>query len=201
MDDEFKFFMPFVKSIDEENTPYRVKLGVASGLKDKQGDTLSMNFLESIVKQLKTGISVDGSRLRIPMDDNHKEGLQSIVGAVKNAWIEKNKVWADFEVTEDWTPVVKGLLKVGAKLGGSIKGTATAKNDAGEIDDGNIVKIALTDTPAAWDLRGTAQECTMCAQITKTLTSNNNDEELDNMLRELDETLDLGIETIKEMRS
>jgi hypothetical protein len=171
MEDEFKFFMPMQKDIEGVNDDglYHVKVGVASGLKDKQGDTLSVNFLNKIVDQLKTGISVEGSRLKIPMDDNHKTGLQSIVGAVHNAWIEKNKVFADFAVADDWKPTIQGLLKIGAKLGGSVKGKATAKNDAGEIDDGFISKIALTDTPAAWDLRGTAEECTMCSQIAKTL--------------------------------
>lgn len=170
MDEEFKFFMPIQKDIGStDDGLYHIKVGVASGLKDKQGDTLSLNFLKSIVEQLKSGISVDGSRLRIPMDDNHKDGLQSIVGSVHNAWIEGNKVMADFVVADEWKSIVKGLLKVGAKLGGSIKGTATARNYLGELDDGHISKIALTDTPAAWDLRGTAEECTMCAQISKTL--------------------------------
>lgn len=177
MDEKFKFFMPMQKDIEgiDDDGLYHVKVGVASGLKDKQGDTLSMNFLKSIVDQLKTGISVDGSRLKIPMDDNHKTGLQSIVGAVHNAWIEGNKVMADFVVADEWKSIVKGLLNIGAKLGGSVKGTATARNDVGELDDGHISKIALTDTPAAWDLRGTAEECTMCAQISKTLETTDND--------------------------
>lgn len=170
IDGKFKFFMPIQKDVDgDPDKPYHIKVGVASGLKDKQGDKMSDRFLNTIVDQLKNGISLDGSRLPIPMDDNHKDGLKAVVGVAKGAWIEDNKVMADFEISDEWTPTVKSLLKVGAKLGGSVKGKATAKNDAGELDDGFIAKVALTDTPAAWDLRGTAEECTMCNQIQKTL--------------------------------
>ena len=161
--------MPIQKDIDgDPDKPYHIKLGVASGLKDKQGDKFSKKFLDRMVTQLNDGLTLDGSKV-LPLDDNHKDGLKSTVGVAKSAWIEDNKVFADFEVVDDWKSTVKGLLKAGAKLGGSVKGKATAKNGLGELDDGFLAKIALTDTPAQWDLRGTAEECSMCTQIQKTL--------------------------------
>ena len=169
IDGNFKFFMPIQKDIEgDPDKPYHIKLGVASGLRDKQGDKFSERFLNTMVTQLNDGLTLDGSKV-LPLDDNHKNGLKSTVGVAKSAWIEDNKVFADFEVVDDWKSTVKGLLKAGAKLGGSVKGKATAKNDVGELDDGFLAKIALTDTPAQWDLRGTAEECTMCTQIQKTL--------------------------------
>jgi hypothetical protein len=170
MDKEFRFFMPLNKNVDVKSDDiYRIKLGVAAGLRDKQGDTLSNKFLKSIMEQIK-GTSVDGNRLPgVNLDDNHKNGIKSIVGTVEDSWMENDIVMAAIAISDEWKDTVKSLIKIKAPLGGSIKGKATAKNDAGEIDDGFISKIALTDTPAAWDLRGTAEECTMCSQIAKTL--------------------------------
>lgn len=169
IDGNFKFFMPIKKNLEiKPDEPYHIKLGVASGIRDTQGDKFSERFLNTMVKQLNDGLTLDGSKV-LPLDDNHKDGLKSTVGVAKSAWLEGDTVMADFEVVDDWASTVHGLLKAGAKLGGSVKGKATARNDAGELDDGFLAKIALTDTPAQWNLRGTAEECTMCTQIQKTL--------------------------------
>ena len=115
-------------------------------------------------------MSVDGSKVNgIVMDDNHKDGLKSIVGSVHNAWLDDDKVMVDMAVSPEWKPTVKGLIDVKTALGGSIKGRALGRNKQGEIDRVQLFKAALTDTPAAWDLRGTASECTMCQQISKTI--------------------------------
>lgn len=169
IDKEFKFFMPLVKDYKPEVDDgfYHVSVAIASGKEDLQGDTMSKNALNQIVEQAK-GMSVDGTKLGINIDDNHKTGLKSIIGPVKNAWLEDNQVIVDMAVSEEWKPTVKSLIDVGTALGGSIKGKALARNDKGEIDQVRIVKAALTDTPAAWDTRGTAK-CTMCQQIAKSM--------------------------------
>ncbi|MDY9922785.1 hypothetical protein [Methanobacterium sp.] len=177
---EFEFTMPLVKSYDGDDGYYHIKFAISSADPDLQGDQMTDKALNEIVEQAK-GINIDGSQLKgINIDDNHQKGLKSLIGPVTDAWIDTEKrVWVDLRVREEWETTIKDLVNSKTHLGGSIQGKATevlpdTENGIRKINGVLIIKAALTDIPAAWDTRGTAQavsKCygSMCAQIMKSL--------------------------------
>jgi len=177
----FEFIMPLQKGYTADDGYYHVKFAISSGNPDLQGDQMTDNALTGMVEQAK-GLNVDGSRLEgINIDDNHFKGLHALIGPVTDAWLDAEKVlWVDLKVRKEWETTIKDLVDSGTHLGGSIQGHATEilPDDGSGIQKINSVfltKAALTDTPAAWDTRGTAQAVSklcygsMCSQITKSL--------------------------------
>ncbi len=178
---DFNFTMPLQKGYTADDSYYHVKFAISSGIPDMQKDQMTEKALNEMVLQAK-GLNVDGSRLKgINIDDNHLKGLNALIGPVTDAWLDTEKVlWVDLRVRKEWETTIKDLVDSGTHLGGSIQGKATEilPDDGSGIRKINgviLVKAALTDTPAAWDTRGTAQAVSktcygsMCTQIMKSL--------------------------------
>jgi hypothetical protein len=207
MNDKFKFFMPLVKDYEGANGEdgyYHIAVAIASGKPDLQGDQMTTKALNQIVDQAK-GISIDGSQLPgINMDDNHLKGLNAIVGPVTDSWLKDDKVYVDLRVRREWEETVKDLVESGVHLGGSIQGKALKrlplKDGISPIDEVRITKAALTDTPAAWDTRGSASGCpnNMCNQIAKSLQDDKKeiDDEERAVLERINQALDEGIKAL-----
>ena len=186
---DFNFDMPLIKGYDADDGYYHIKFAISSNIPDLQGDLMEKEALEDMVKQAKginykaTGELQELAKTQgISIDDSHMKGLKSIIGPVTNSWIEKEdnqeQVWVDLRVRKEWEDTIKDLVDSGVALGGSIQGKATkivkdVKTGLRKIKGVRIVKAALTDIPAAWDTRGTAQAiekaCPMCAQIFKSI--------------------------------
>ena len=175
----FQFIMPLMKGYEGDDGFYHIPFAISTIQPDLQGDQMTENALESMLKQIK-GLNVDGRQLKgINIDDSHEKGLKSIIGPVTDGWIDESKqLWVDLRVREEWEKTIKDLENSGSYLGGSIYGKATAVlQDDGtginKIDDVFLMRAALTDTPAAWDTRRTASDvsknCPMCTQIMKSL--------------------------------
>jgi hypothetical protein len=173
--------MPLVKGYDGDDNYYHIKFAISSANPDLQGDQMTEKALGEMVEQAK-GINVDGSKLKgINIDDSHQKGLKAIIGPVTDAWLDETKMlWVDLRVRKEWTDTIKDLVDSGTHLGGSMQGKATkvlkkAEEGIRKIDGVRLFKAALTDIPAAWDTRGTAQavtkDCPMCTQIFKSLDS------------------------------
>lgn len=173
--------MPLVKGYEDDDGYYHIQFAISSAEPDLQNDQMTDNALNDIVTQAK-GIGMNGEQLDgINIDDDHQPGLKSIIGPVEDAWIDdEKKVYVDLKVRKQWEETIKDLVDSGVKLGGSITGKATKllpglNKSIRKIDGVKLFKAALTDTPAAWDTRGTAQplekKCpgSMCTQIMKSL--------------------------------
>ena len=178
---QFEFIMPLQKGYTTDDGYYHIEFAISSGNPDLQGDQMTDNALNKMALQAK-GLNVDGSKLEgINIDDNHFKGLHSLIGPVTDAWVDTKKVlWVNLKVRKEWETTIKDLVDSGTRLGGSIQGAATEiLTDDGsgiqKINDVFLTKAALTDTPAAWDTRGTAQSVSkicfgsMCSQIMKSL--------------------------------
>lgn len=208
---EFNFIMPLQKGYDGDDGYYHIQFAISSAKTDLEKDQMTTNALNKMVAQAK-GMSVDGSQLQgINIDDDHKEGLKSIIGPVTDSWLEKNsetnieQVWVDLRVRKEWKKTIKDLVDSGTALGGSVYGSATeVLPDDGsgvrKINDVFIARAALTDTPAAWDTRGTAKAVkslcsgSMCKQIVKSLKK---EVEVDYMTRNDDESYEALSEKIR----
>lgn len=183
LEKKFQFTMPLIKGADEDDGYYYIKFAISTNNPDLEADMMTDNALESMAKQAK-GLNIDGSQIDgINIDDTHKEGLEAIIGPVVDSWVDVAKrLWVKLRVRKEWESTIKDLVDSGAYLGGSVYGFATKiLEDTGDeirkIDDVFLIRAALTDTPAAWETRGTAEAVSkdyncygsMCSQIIKSL--------------------------------
>lgn len=173
--------MPLKKGYDGDDGYYHIQFAISGSEPDLQKDQMTDNALNDIVTQAK-GFQVDGKQIGgINIDDYHQDGLNALVGPVTDAWItEEKQVFVDLRVRKQWEDTIRDLVDSGTQLGGSITGAATKvlpgiSKGVRQIDGVRLFKAALTDIPAAWETRGTAQpiekKCpgNICSQIMKSL--------------------------------
>lgn len=178
---DFNFVMPLKKGYDGDDGYYHIQFAISGSEPDLQKDQMTDNALQDIVTQAK-GIQVDGKQIGgINIDDYHQDGLNALLGPVTDAWItEEKQVFVDLRVRKQWEETIRDLVTSETQLGGSITGKATKvlpglNKNVRQIDGVRIFKAALTDIPAAWETRGTAEPVekgcphNICSQIMKSL--------------------------------
>lgn len=180
---DFSFKMPLTKAYDGDDGFYHIQFGLSTTVKDLQGDEMTENALDEMVNELK--------KVQITINDGHNHSLKDLIGPTTDAWREGTDMVVDLRVRKKWEEEIKDLLDSGTLLGGSIEGSATktivqktARKIQKEIIDGLILYGgALTDIPAAWNLRGSAKESknckhSMCSQIMKSLDKSIGDDSI-----------------------
>ena len=137
------------KSLEGDNEETLVIEGIISTTnKDLYGDILTQEALESLKNQM--------IGLNVFLD--HEYGYDDVVGVVRDARLEDNKLYGTVAVTEDYAEDIKSKLNFGVNLGFSIGGTAERKeNDMSIITDFNLIEISLTPLPANLDSFGTVE--------------------------------------------
>jgi hypothetical protein len=167
---DFKFTMPLIKGYDGDDGYYHIQFGLSTTVKDLQNDEISDKGLDGMVEELK--------KVQIAINDGHNHKLKDLIGPTTTAWREGTDMFVDLKVRKMWEEEIKDLITSGTPLGGSIEGKATKSiisKDTGKplIDGVKLYGGALTDIPAAWNLRGSAREktCTgsLCGQLKKSL--------------------------------
>lgn len=171
---KFKFTMPLIKDYEGaegDDGYYHIAFGLSTTVKDLQDDEMTDNAIDRMVEELK--------KVQIVINDSHQHGLKDLIGPTTDAWRDGTDVMVDLRVRKKWEEEIRDLVDSGTPLGGSIEGKTT-KTIPGTmnkqvIDDVKLFGGALTDIPAAWNLRGTAREVksgcpgSMCTQILKSL--------------------------------
>jgi hypothetical protein len=172
---DFHFTMPLTKNYTDDDGYLHVEFGLSTTVKDLQEDEMTENALNEAVEELK--------KVQLVINDGHNHRLKDLIGPTTNAWIEGNDMFVDLKVRKMWEDEIQDLLDSGTPLGGSIEGRATKRitkkvNGISKtlIDGVKLRGGALTDIPAAWNLRGTAREAktcehSLCSQIKKSLDS------------------------------
>ena len=167
---DFKFTMPLIKGYDGDDGFYHIQFGLSTTIKDLQNDEISDKGLDGMVEELK--------KVQIAINDGHNHKLKDLIGPTTKAWREETDMFVDLRVRKMWEEEIKDLIASGTPLGGSIEGKATKSiisKDSGKplIDGVKLYGGALTDIPAAWNLRGSAREKTcsgsLCGQLKKSL--------------------------------
>lgn len=165
---KFAFTMPLLKGYDGDDGYYHIQFGLSTTVKDLQNDEISDKGLDGMVEELK--------KVQIAINDGHNHRLKDLIGPTTKAWREGTDMFVDLRVRKMWEEEIKDLIASETPLGGSIEGktTKTILSKGKPLIDG--VKLyggALTDIPAAWNLRGSAKEKTcsgsLCSQLKKSL--------------------------------
>ncbi|BDZ68591.1 hypothetical protein [Methanobacterium ferruginis] len=165
----FSFTMPLIKGYTGEDGFYHIQFGLSTTVKDLQNDEISDKALDEMVEELKS--------VQIAINDGHNHKLKDLIGPTTKAWREGTDMFVDLRVRKMWEEEIKDLIASETPLGGSIEGKATksiiSKSGKPLIDGVKLYGGALTDIPAAWNLRGTAREKTcagsLCGQLKKSL--------------------------------
>ena len=167
--------MPLTKNYTDDDGYLHIEFGLSTTVKDLQEDEMTENALNEAVEELKN--------VQLVINDGHNHRLKDLIGPTTDAWIEGNDMFVDLKVRKMWEEEIQDLLDSGTPLGGSIEGRATRRitkkvNGINKtlIDGVKLRGGALTDMPAAWNLRGTAREAntcehSLCGQIKKSLDS------------------------------
>ncbi|MEN6620856.1 MAG: hypothetical protein ABFD50_04850 [Smithella sp.] len=173
----FEFTMPLIKGYEGGDGFYHIQFGLSTTEEDLQGDEMTDKALDGMVDELK--------KVKIAINDGHNHRVKDLIGPTTDAWREGTDMIVDLRVRKKWEEEIKDLIDSETPLGGSIEGKATEtvvakrKGLNKELIDG--VKLrggALTDIPAAWNLRGSAKKSkkcigSMCSQIMKSLEKDN----------------------------
>lgn len=154
---EFKVYSPLTaksvkeftaKSIEDEGDSERILLeGIASTTsRDLHDEIVSAEAIEMMVEQA----------LALNIHANHWYGIEDVIGAIKTADVDEEKLHIKFLITKKYTPDIKDLLDTGVKLGLSIGGYVTNYDEKNRIINAiELYEISLTPMPANWDTFGT----------------------------------------------
>ena len=154
---EFKVYSPLTaKSVKEfttktakdgEDTERIMLEGIASTTsRDLHDEIVSADAIDSMAEQA----------LALNIHGNHWYGLEDVIGAIKDADVEDNKLHIKFLITKKYTPDIKDLLDTGVNLGLSIGGYVTNYDEKNRIINAiELYEISLTPMPANWDTFGT----------------------------------------------
>lgn len=169
----YKLEIPLTKSYTNDKDEYHLAFSISTTEKDTYGDIITEKALESMLTQVK-GITINA---------NHQYDLDSIIGPVTDAWLEKKdditQLWVDVNVQQAWKERIKGLVDSGVLLGGSIEFNLTdssyTEDGSMRIDDVQLNGAALTTIPANKATLGTATNVargcpgSLCMQLSKQL--------------------------------
>lgn len=167
---DFEFTMPLVKEFTDDDGFYYIDLGLSTTIEDLQKDEMTDNALDEMVEELK--------RVKIAINDSHSHSLKDLIGPTVDAWRDDTNMMVRVRVRKKWENEIKDLIASGTPLGGSLEGRATKvipeKGNKRVIDGVKLYGGALTDIPAAWNLRGSVKESkdcpgSLCTQIFKSL--------------------------------
>lgn len=137
------------KSLEENDEETLVIEGIISTAnEDLYGDILTPEALESLKKQM--------IGLNVFLD--HQYGYDDVIGVVKDARLEDNKLYGTVAIIKDFVEDIKDKLDFGINLGFSIGGVAERKaSNMNIITDFDLVEISLTPLPANLDSFGTVE--------------------------------------------
>lgn len=154
---EFKVYSPLTaksvkeftaKSIEDEGDSERILLeGIASTTsRDLHDEIVSAEAIDMMAEQA----------LALNIHANHWYGIEDVIGAIKTADVDEEKLHIKFLITKKYTPDIKDLLDTGVKLGLSIGGYVTNYDEKNRIINAiELYEISLTPMPANWDTFGT----------------------------------------------
>lgn len=154
---EFKVYSPLTaksvkeftaKSIEESGDSERILLeGIASTTsRDLHDEIVSAEAIDMMAEQA----------LALNIHANHWYGIEDVIGAIKTADVDEEKLHIKFLITKKYTPDIKDLLDTGVKLGLSIGGYVTNYDEKNRIINAiELYEISLTPMPANWDTFGT----------------------------------------------
>jgi len=167
---DFKFTMPLIKDFTGDDGYYYIDLGLSTTVEDLEEDEMTDNALDEMVNELK--------QVKIVINDSHSHSLKNLIGPTMDAWKADTKLMTRLRVRKKWEDEIKDLIASETPLGGSLEGRATkilpSRDGKRRIDGVKLYGGALTDIPAAWNLRGTVKESkdcpgSLCTQIFKSL--------------------------------
>jgi HK97 family phage prohead protease len=152
---EFKVYSPLTnKSVIEftkthkEGDSERILLeGIASTTnRDLHDEIVAASAIETMAEQAST----------LNIHANHWYGIEDVVGAIQEAYVEDEQLHIKFLITKKYTPDIKDLLDTGVRLGLSIGGAITEYDEKNRIINAlELYEISLTPMPANWDTFGT----------------------------------------------
>lgn len=154
---EFKVYSPLTaksvkeftaKSIEDSGDSERILLeGIASTTsRDLHDEIVSAEAIEMMAEQA----------LALNIHANHWYGIEDVIGAIKTADVDEEKLHIKFLITKKYTPDIKDLLDTGVNLGLSIGGYVTNYDEKNRIiNEIELYEISLTPMPANWDTFGT----------------------------------------------
>jgi len=155
---EFKVYSPL--------TAKSVKEFTAKSIEDESGDserillegiasTTSRDLHDEIVSAEAIDMMAEQA-LALNIHANHWYGIEDVIGAIKTADVDEEKLHIKFLITKKYTPDIKDLLDTGVKLGLSIGGYVTNYDEKNRIINAiELYEISLTPMPANWDTFGT----------------------------------------------
>lgn len=131
-ENQFSFTMDIVKSLTTEgDSPKMIIKGVATNTRvDKQGDSFSIEGLESLKKAIENGIvDEDGEWSHVPLLSGHRREWDDHLGWVTKAEIDEDEnLWITAELDEDSSTardLYRKIARGTAKLGLSVRGRVT----------------------------------------------------------------------------
>jgi TolA-binding protein len=147
--------MPSIRGYSDKDGFYHVAFSLSTTQKDAHGDILSDEALEDMVDQAK----------KININANHRHDLNSIIGPVTDAWLDKKDdtlfLWVDVRVRRQWGQLLRDLVEAGVQLGGSLEANLTSKTNTKSssrlVTGVKLLGGAITDIPANRGTHGTLQ--------------------------------------------